>query len=265
MPAYNAEAYIAEAIESVRSQTYDNWELLLVDDRSTDSTCAIAREKQRIDSRIVLLANDRSKGPAGARNVAIERACGRFIAFLDSDDLWHPDKLHRQVDFMLQGHVAFCFSSYSWITSDGKPLGKTIKAPPTLTYDELLHYNYIGCLTVMYDAFALGKVLMPEAGTAEDASLNRGTVRRLGHEDYAMWLSIVKRIQASNDPNMRVSGIADTLAYYRVNPEGISSNKLQAGLFAWDVYRRHERFGLVKSIVYTVRYGLYGLMRRFAD
>src|SRR5437879_2874552 len=134
MPTHNGRPYIGEAIKSVRAQTYLNWELLVIDDRSTDDTSAFVQLQQKKDSRIFLLENNRSNGPAGSRNTGIERATGRFIAFLDSDDAWHPEKLSRQIDFMLSGKVIFTYSSYRWMTHRGQLMSKVVKAPPVITY-----------------------------------------------------------------------------------------------------------------------------------
>jgi len=265
MPAHDASFYISEAIDSVLQQTYANWELLIVDDGLVDAARTIVEDRQALDARIRVLRNKCSKGPAGARNTGIQASRGRYIAFLDSDDEWYPIKLACQVPFMLAERVVFSFSSYCRMSQEGRPIGKTIKAPLRLTYKQLLHFNPVGCLTAIYDTSALGKVFMPEAGAGGDARLGAEQVRRLGHEDYAMWLSILKRVEEKNSSLMRVAGLIDTLACYRVHSHGISSNKLRAGLFAWDVYRRHQRFGLVRSVVYTIRYGLYGVLRKIIN
>ena len=149
MPAYNAELYIASAIESILGQTYQSWELLVVNDASSDSTGKIVEDIKQKDSRIRLFTNKSNQGIAESRNLALENARGKFIAFLDSDDLWMPDKLSKQVDFMNRNNSYISYSGYKRINEHGQRLG-TVMPPELIRYDYLLKSNHIGNLTGIY-------------------------------------------------------------------------------------------------------------------
>ena len=203
MPAYNAEIYISDAINSVISQTYKNWELLIVNDRSTDNTKKIINSFKEKEKRIIYFETDKNLGPGYARNIAIERANGQYIAFLDSDDKWIPNKLEIQLNFMKKNKSSFSFTSYQKINESSQIIGKKIEVPNKLNYEDLLKSCIIGCLTVIYDVSKLGKVYMP---------LIKKT------QDYAMWLNILKKIPSAH-------GLNESLALYRVRRDSISSNK----------------------------------------
>ena len=154
MPAYNAEKYISESIDSVLAQSYQNWELLITDDRSSDNTQRIVEDYCINDKRIKLFINKENGGAGVARNNSIKEANGRFIAFLDSDDQWLPEKLNKQITFMLKNNYAFTFTAYQKIK--GKQLLSKVIPPLYTTYNRLLGSNVIGCLTVVYDINILG-------------------------------------------------------------------------------------------------------------
>lgn len=215
MPAYNAEKYIEEAIESVIEQTYETWELIVVDDASTDGTAAIAQECATKDSRINLIRLVKNGGVANARNVAIENAKGRFLAFLDSDDLWLSEKLERQLSFMREKNCAFSFHSYRHF-SEKEVSNKLVSIPEVMCYEDALCGNYIGCLTVCLDRTKLKPFTMP----------------RERHEDYITWLNILK------DNGICAYGLQEGLARYRIGNGGtVSSNKLKSAWWTWLVIR----------------------------
>ena len=173
---YNSEKYLSETINSVLNQTYKNWELLLVDDCSTDNTISVIEPFQKKDTRIKLFRQRQNSGAAVTRNKAIKEAKGRFIAFLDSDDLWLPQKLEKQIGFMLKNGYSLTHTAYEIIENNGKATNKTIRSKPVLTYNNMLFSNKIGCLTAIYDRGKLGKVYMPQ-------------IRK--RQDYGLWLKIL--------------------------------------------------------------------------
>lgn len=204
-PVYNCEKYLEAAITSVQNQTYANWELILVDDASTDGSADIAREFYSEDARIKYIKLLKNGGPAVARNNAIKIAQGKYIAFLDADDFWAPDKLEIQVDYMQRKNCDVSFSSYLLVDEAGNPLGRKILAMPNLSYKKQLRNNYIGNLTGMYCAESLGKVFCPHLKK---------------RQDWAMWLEAIKR---SGKPAL---GIPLILSYYRKRKDSISTNKV---------------------------------------
>jgi teichuronic acid biosynthesis glycosyltransferase TuaG len=223
MPAYNAELYIASAIQSILKQSYQNWELLVVNDASSDMTAEIIEELRNTDSRIFPHTNINNMGIAASRNLALKNAKGRFIAFLDSDDLWLPDKLSTQIAFMHDTKATIVYSGYARINENGKHLG-TVKPPKLLTYSDLLKSNYIGNLTGVYDCESLGKEYF----------------KNFKHEDYIAWLSLLKRAGYAH-------GLPRKLAQYRVYSGSTSSNKLKTITWQWRIYRESEQLSLIKS------------------
>ena len=208
MPAYNSERYIEEAIKSVICQTYREWELLVIDDGSTDCTAALVEAVALKDSRVKLVRLKFNQGVAAARNKGLELAKGRYIAFLDSDDLWLPQKLEKQIAFMNVNNYSFSFHSYRHF-NETNVSNKVVKAPKVLSYDDELRGNYIGCLTVCLDRSLLKLFSMPKER----------------HEDYITWLNILKH------NNICAYGLQEDLARYRIgNNSTISSNKLKS---AW--------------------------------
>lgn len=227
MPLYNCERYVSDSIESVLSQTYEEWELLIVDDCSSDGSYEIAKQYAVGDSRIVVEKLSENSGAAVARNVAIEKARGRYIAFLDSDDLWTPEKLERQINFMKETGAALSFSDYCWIDEDGKSLQKIEYPFTAVDYSELLKQNVIGCLTAVYDTGQVAKCYF-------DESLQK-------HEDYLYWLRILKKTE-------RAHRVPEPLAYYRIRQGSVSSNKIRVAGYVWKIYREYERLPLLRSL-----------------
>jgi teichuronic acid biosynthesis glycosyltransferase TuaG len=240
MPAFNSAPYIEEAIRSVQAQTVGDWELVVADDGSTDETAEIVRRMNDNDNRVKLLCLGGRQGPARARNAAIEAAKGRFIAFLDSDDVWKPEKLERQIAFMREQDVAFSFTAYDRIDEQGESHG-TVQAPRPVTYRQLLSYCVIGCLTAVYDTEKLGKQFMPDIPK---------------RQDYALWLQILKQLD-------RAWPIDESLAVYRVRRGSVSSNKLLAARHNWRLYRDIEKLGFVRSAYYFCQYAVRGVWRTY--
>lgn len=228
-PSYNTEKFIAETIESVVSQSYQNWEMIIVDDVSTDRSVKIIENYIKQDSRIKLIKLKSNSGAAVARNKAIAKANGRFIAFIDSDDLWKPTKLEEQISFMLEKAIVFTYSAYNLIDEEGKSLN-IIKNPlEKVDYVELLKENQIGCLTVVYDKEKLDKCYMP-------------LIRK--RQDYGLWLSILKKTPyAYKVPNV--------LASYRVRQDSISRNKINLLKYNYKLFYIHEEFSILKSSYYV--------------
>lgn len=241
MPAYNAAAFIAEALASVQRQSFPQWELLVVDDGSTDRTPDIVRAHARHEPRIRLLRNARGKGVSGARNTGIEQARGEFIAFLDADDIWEPEKLAAQIAVMRRTGCALSATSYRMVNEHGLVL-RTVRVPSRLTYRTLLKGNRIGCLTAVYSQRLLGKVYMPAD---------------FEHEDYVTWLGIVQ----SSGPAV---GLNTALARYRKRGDSLSAPKLQAATWQWNIYRRGLGLPWAVSAYLFLNYAVRGVFKHWA-
>jgi glycosyltransferase involved in cell wall biosynthesis len=225
-PAYNSEEFIAITIDSVIAQTFTNWELIVVNDGSTDKTQGIVEEYSQKDNRIRILNHTISKGAGVSRNYAIKKATGDYITFLDADDIWKPEKLEEQLKLLNDQNVAVCFSSYELIDEKGQLLNTIIEALEKVSYKKQLRCNYIGNLTGIYDVKKLGKIYMPEIPK---------------RQDWILWL---KAIEKGGD----AIGIKESLAFYRVRKDSISSNKWKLIKHNFNVYRKTLKFGWIKSI-----------------
>ena len=210
MPSFNSEKYVGSAIDSVLVQTYDNWELLICDDGSVDNSRLVINSYVELDSRIRLISNYYPKGAPGARNSALEDAQGRYIAFLDSDDIWYSDKLEQQISFMKAGKIAFSYSYNDVMDENGCLLG-TYMAPSEVNAKKMKMSNFISCITAVYDCKVLGKISQPQ-------------IKK--RNDFALWLKIL---------NGKVVETAYCLpkvtARYRVNSYGLSSDKLDSFIY----------------------------------
>ena len=227
-PSYNSESFLSETIESVLSQTYVNWEMIIVDDVSSDKSTEIIEKYMQKDKRIKLIKLDENSGPAVARNRAIEEAKGRYISFLDSDDFWHKEKLTKQLAFMQEKSATLSFTGYYTVEEKSGIPTTLMEVPPTVDYHTLLKQNIMGCLTVMYDSEKLGKVYMPDISK---------------RQDFALWLKILKKTSFAY-------GLDESLAYYRVRKSSVSSNKIIASTYNWKLYRDVEELPLYKAIYY---------------
>ncbi len=238
-PVWNAAATLAETVASVRAQSFDDWEHLLVDDASTDGSPALARALAASDPRIRILTLAANGGPAAARNAGIRAARGRYIAFVDADDLWRPQKLARQIGFMrAEGH-ALTFSAYRRIAADGRPLG-IVRPPARVDRAELLKGNVIGCLTAVYDTAAVGRLEMPP-------------IRR--RQDFGLWLEILSRVPHAH-------ALPEVLADYRVHPGSLSADKLGAVQATWALYREVEGMSRPRAGWYLAHNLARGLAKR---
>ncbi|MES2544633.1 MAG: glycosyltransferase family 2 protein [Bacteroidota bacterium] len=229
-PLYNCENFISETIKSVITQTYSDWEMLIVDDCSTDNSRQIVEEFVRTDNRIKYFKTESASGsPADPRNIGIEMAKGRYIAFLDSDDLWISNKLELQIPLFSDEKVGIVFSNYGKINEDGESNGRIIIAPNEVTYFNLLKGNVIACLTSVYDRKKIGKLYFTKQG----------------HEDFALWLAILKKGYVAKN-----SG--HVLAKYRVRKSSVSSNKLKVIKWYYKIYRENEKLSLVRTVYYLM-------------
>ena len=226
-PTFNSEKFIAETIQSVQSQTYENWEMIIVDDCSSDETFLIISNFSKNDNRIKIHQLKNNFGAGVARNEGVNLATGRFISFLDSDDLWKPSKLKKQVEFLISNNLPFTFSFYERINEDGKQLNKIVGCPKKLHYFQLFFCNFIGNLTGIYDVSYFGKI-------------NISSIRK--RQDWIMWLSILKKTKIALP-------IPESLAYYRVRVNSISASKYDLIKHNFSVYRNYHKLNIVKSIL----------------
>jgi len=238
-PLYNGERYIRETIMSVKKQTYENWEMIIVDDGSTDNGQKIVMELVAQDSRIHYYKNEKNRGVAETRNRGIQLAQGRYIAFLDSDDLWKPNKLEKQIAFMTEKNAAFCYSACEVIDAEGNMTGNVRHVPVQVDYKQLLKSNVISCLTVVLDQTQFATIAMP----------------KIGHEDYATWLTLLQSCE-------KAYGIDEILASYRETGSSLSGNKITAAKWTWYIYRNHLGLSLLESIYNFISYVFQALKKR---
>lgn len=238
MPAYNSRHTIATSIQSVKDQILTQWELLIIDDCSTESLEDIVSVFH--DKRIHYIRLTRNKGVANARNIGIAKAQGRYIAFLDSDDIWHPEKLSMQLAFMQKNHYAFTYTWYRQFTGDISQLGNLVKTKPVVDYKELLKGNDIGCLTVMIDREQIQNIHMPSQR----------------HEDYITWLNILKQ-------GWKAYSLPKELAYYRKSSGSLTSNKWKSLIWTWRVYRESQKLDLLETGKYMIYYIYYGFLKHY--
>lgn len=230
LPLYNSENYISETIKSVLIQTYKDWELIIIDDCSTDNSIEVVKEIQKSEQRIRLIQLNSNSGAAIARNEGIKEAKGEFIAFIDSDDVWQPNKLELQLKVMEEENSTLCHTSYSLFDESGKNMSKQTTCKKYITYSELIKYNWIGTSTVIFNARILGKHYMPDIR-------NR--------QDWALWLQLIKHAG-------RAHFIFIPLVKYTVRSGSISNNKIKLIKYHWFIYRKIEKFSFFKSILYLI-------------
>ena len=238
IPVYNAEKFIGKTIESVLNQTYKNWEMLLFNDKSKDDSLKIIKKYSEKDERIKVIDSKENVGVVVARNKLIEIATGEFIAFLDADDYWREQKLEKQIKYMKEQNALISCTEYIRVTEDEKEINDII-IKEIITYEDMLKNNYLGCLTVVYNANKLGKRYFKE---------------REKNEDYVLWLEIVKETKI-------IFGLKENLAFYRVLNNSRSSNKIKVAKDRWEVYRKVERLSLFKSIYYFLQYVIRALKK----
>lgn len=237
-PLYNCSVFLDKTIQSVLAQTFQDWEMIMVDDCSTDNSMAIAQQYAALEKRIKVVKLNENSGAAVARNTAIEISLGRYIAFLDSDDQWLPNKLEVQLQFMQKKDVAFTYAAYEKINAEGESVG-VVGVPEKVNYNDLLKVCSIGCLTAMYDTKKLGKVYMP-------------LIRK--RQDLGLWLRILKK-------ESHAYGVQQVLGRYQLRSDSISANKRSAAQFTWRLYRDVEKLNLVVASYYFAHYALNGVLR----
>lgn len=234
-PNYNCEKFIVETIESVINQTYKNWEMIIIDDCSSDNSITIAINYTKKDKRIKVIQNEKNMGAALCRNKAIEMAKGEFIAFLDSDDVWLPNKLQKQVAFMINNDADFSFSEYYLMDENSKSLFLTSKVIKRLTYNRMLFHTFTGCLTVMYSQLKLGKYFGPDVKNCNDK---------------ALFLKILKK-------SKKALSISEPLAKYRIRKNSISSSKIKMLKPYIHVLHDHEKINIVFTLFFVITHFIY--------
>jgi teichuronic acid biosynthesis glycosyltransferase TuaG len=238
-PAYNCAQYIGKTIESVQAQTYDNWEMVIVDDCSTDNTQEVVESYSKDDPRVHYICLNENSGAAVARTESMKAAQGEFMAFLDSDDMWKPEKLAKQLAFMRKEGHPFSCTAYEQVDEQGNPLGKVIKTIRQTSYNRLLLDCPVGNSTVMYSVRKMGKFEVPN-------------IRK--RNDDALWLQMLKK-----EPY--IWGMPDILAEYRVREGSISHNKFDLLKYHWKLYRDIEHLGVLRSIFHIVLWGFIKLFK----
>lgn len=237
-PSYNTAKFIEETINSVLCQTYTDWELIIVDDCSKDNTDEVVAKFN--DSRIIYIKNETNSGAAVSRNKALREATGRWIAFLDSDDLWEKDKLQKQIAFMEQNGYAFSYTAYHKIDESSTPFGGTIRGPKKVTKFALNNYCWMGCLTVMYDREKIGLIQI------EDIKKNN---------DYAMWLKVIQKANCYF--------LDEDLACYRKRSGSIRDHsRLKLIKWTYKLFREAQKKNPVSSAILTARNLVFGLLKK---
>ena len=239
MPSYNTSQFIGQSIQSVLEQTYLNWELIIVDDCSTDNTEKVVSAFLN-DNRIIFLTNERNSGAAVSRNRALREAKGKWVAFLDSDDLWEPEKLEKQIAFMEENDYHFSYTNYIEIDEKSRANGKRVSGPKCITKHGMYNYCWPGCLTVMFDADAVGLIQIAD-------------IKK--NNDYAMWLKVCKKADCYL--------LNETLARYRKRSGSISNHGYMK-LIKWHykLYREAEKENPIFSFVLTVRNLFFGVLKK---
>lgn len=238
MPAYRVESIVEESINSVLNQTYSNWELLIADDCSPDNTAAVVEKAALSDSRIKLIQCQVNGGPAAARNAAISKAKGRWLAFLDSDDLWMSTKLEKTIRFAAANNSAITYTGYRRISFDKAITGRYISVPSSLTYNQLLRNTAIATSTVVIDRRLVPDVVM----------------RSVFYDDFVCWLEILKNGGSA-------SGLDEDLMRYRVVKNSVSRNKKRSALEVWKIYNEVEKLGLFRSAWSFLGYSINALLK----
>lgn len=243
VPVYNAESYIKKTIEMVRIQTYTDWELILVDDASTDKSVKVIEEELALqpDERIRLVKKEKNAGAANARNAGVDLAAGRYLAYLDADDVWMADKLEKELQFMQDREVGFVFTGYEFGDEEANGTGKIVHVPEQLTYRQALSRTVIFTTTVLFDTEVIPKELirMPDVKS----------------EDTATWWQILRS-------GYTAYGMDEVTAIYRRPASSLSSNKFEAMKRIWNLYRRVEKLGFFVSCYYFCFWAIRATLRR---
>ena len=240
LPTYNSETFISETIFSVINQTYQNWELIIIDDCSTDNSMSIVDSFSKNEKRIKFFKNKTNSGAAISRNIGLENSSGRFISFIDSDDVWELNKLEIQIKFMIVNNYPISFTEYNLIDEKGISLNKTIKVVKEIDYYGYLKNTIIGMSTSMIDLTKTEKFEFKNIRTRQDTYL---------------WITLLKR-------GLIAQGLNKTLVNYRVRKDSISANKYKAAKQVWKLYYNFEKLGLLKSTYYFSYYIFNAIKKR---
>ncbi len=241
-PVYNSARFLDDTIATIQAQTFTEWEVIFVDDCSTDTGVDTIKKAQASDNRIKLIQNKVNSGAGASRNSGVEIARGRYLCFLDADDLWHPEKLQKQLNFVHETGAAFSCTGYEFADEQGEPSGKQVIPPATANYRQLLTNVTVWTSTTMFDLTKLTKadIRMPD--------IRRG-------QDAATWWQVLKKVDYAY-------GLPEVLAYYRRTSDTLSANKLKAVQRTWYLYRQVERISLLKSLYYIVCHSINATRRR---
>lgn len=239
MPAYNAEKYIGEAVESVLNQTYENLELLIIDDCSTDGTFQLLECIAKKDSRIKIFRNEKNLGVADTRNRGFEIADGEYSALIDSDDVWRREKLEKQIELMIRQGIDVSYCSYGLIDENGNKCGRDFITPAKTEFDQMLEKSVISCSTAV-----LSKNIVK----------NYKFKKEYYHEDLVFWLQILK-------DGFKARGVIEVLADYRILANSRSSNKLVCAIERWNVYRDYFEIPRWKSLCVWIKYVFHACMK----
>jgi glycosyltransferase involved in cell wall biosynthesis len=236
MPSYNSGLYIDQAVDSVIKQTYSNWELIIIDDASVDGSVERIQAKYNNENRIKILRMNQNKGAAFCRNEGLIQSTGRYIAFLDSDDIWYPKKLKTQIEFISSNKFDMVFSSYDVMT-DNLTFIKKVKPPSKVTYKDIISKNPIGCLTVLYDSQKVGKIPMP--------------VIKM-RNDWGLWIKIIKH-------SGEAASTSESLGALRKHKDSLTSNKFIAIYYSYILLRKFNNLSFLESIRGVISQVLYSI------
>ena len=239
MPAYNAEPYIEKSIASVLAQTVHDWELIVVDDQSTDGTVRLVEMLANEDERIRLVRNERNMGAAATRNRGLELSRGLFVALLDSDDVWYPRKLEKQLQCIQSEGAELCYCAYALVSEGGEKCCDDFLVSPQVSLESLLKKNDIGCSTVLLSRKAADKYRFDS---------------QYYHEDYALWLTMLR-------DGCKAVGVTEVLTDYLVRSDSRAANKLAGAKRRWQIYRKLMGFSLWRCGCYSAQYALGGLRK----
>lgn len=238
-PTYNSEAFILQTIRSVQNQTYKNWELIIVDDCSTDETVKLIIQEAQKDNRITLIKLNENSGPAKARNAGIEKISGKYMTFLDADDIWFPEFITTSIETILKNQVFFVYSSYRRSNENLEFVYSDFIVPQKVTYTDILKTNSISCLTAFIDVEKLGKKRMPDI---------------FKRQDMGLWLQYLKEIPYAY-------GIQQPLAIYRIRKNSLSRKKSKLLKYQWQFYREVEHLSILQSAYYMINWMYKGFFK----
>ena len=238
-PTFNSEKFISETIQSVQNQTYTNWEMIIVDDCSTDNTANLVTEKAQLDRRITFIRLNQNSGPAKARNAGIEKVSGKYMTFLDADDIWFPEFISTSIETIIAKNIFFVFSSYRRSNEKLEFVYSDFIVPEKVTYTDILKSNSISCLTAFIDIEKLGKKRMPDI---------------FKRQDMGLWLQYLKEIPFAY-------GIQKPMAIYRIRENSLSRKKSKLLKYQWQFYREVEHLSILQSCYYMINWMYKGFVK----